>query len=39
MLLKESFLEVYTYSKVEEAKECLENWIKEALSSGLKTFI
>lgn len=39
MLLKESFLEVYSYGKVEEAKECLENWIAQALSSGLKAFI
>ncbi|HOV21988.1 MAG TPA: transposase [bacterium] len=39
MLLKESFLEVYTHERVEEAKECLENWIKQALSSGLDVFI
>ena len=39
MLLKESFLEVYSSRKVEEAKECLENWIAQALSSGLKAFM
>jgi transposase len=38
-LLKESFLEVYSYGKVKEAKECSENWIRQALSSGLKAFI
>jgi transposase len=39
MLLKESFLEVYSYKNVEDAKECLEGWIKQAISSYLIPFI
>jgi len=38
MLLKESFLQVYSYSDIEEAKTFLTNWIAEALSSSLEVF-
>jgi len=38
MLLKESFLEVYEQTNVEDAKECLENWIVDASSSSLTAF-
>lgn len=38
MLLKESFLQIYNYEKVEEAEECLKNWIKEAQNSSLSAF-
>ena len=39
MLLKESFLEVYSCKNEKEGEECLKNWIKQALSSGLTPFI
>jgi len=38
MLLKESFLKIYSYSVVEETKEFILNWVKEAFSSSLKVF-
>jgi transposase len=38
MLLKESFLEIYNYEKVEEAAECLKDWIKEAQGSAIEAF-
>lgn len=38
MLLKESFLKVYDYETPEDAQAYLENWIKDALSSAIKTF-
>ena len=38
MLLKESFLEVYTKSTVEEAEDCLNEWIKDARGSNLDIF-
>jgi transposase len=38
MLLKESFQEVYTYNDEVKAKECLEAWIQQALSSGIEAF-
>ena len=38
MLLKESFREVYTYNDEAQAKECLDAWIQQALSSGLEIF-
>jgi transposase len=38
MLLKESFLQIYSYSNMEEAKAYLTNWITEALSSSLEVF-
>jgi len=34
MLLKESFLQIYSYSEIEEVKAYLRDWIKEALSSS-----
>lgn len=39
MLLKESFQEVYTYNDEVKAKECLEAWLQQALSSGIEAFI
>lgn len=38
MLLKESFLEVYTKNSIEEAEICLNGWIKEAGDSSLDIF-
>lgn len=38
MLLKESFLQFYSYDHIDEAKEFLTNWIKEALSNSLEAF-
>lgn len=38
MLLKESFLQIYSYSEIEEVKAYLRDWIKEALSSSLEVF-
>jgi len=38
MLLKESFLQIYSYSEIEEVKAYLWDWIKEALSSSLEVF-
>lgn len=38
MLLKESFIKVYDYESPEEAQSYLENWIKEAAASTIKTF-
>ncbi len=39
MLLKESFLSVYSCMNEQEALVCLENWIQEATSSALESFI
>jgi transposase len=39
LLLKESFLQTYSLSSAEEAKKHLQEWIEQALSSGLKPFI
>ena len=39
MLLKESFLSVYSCMDDQEALVCLENWIKEAASSTLESFV
>jgi transposase len=38
MLLKESFLEVYTKPDEDSAKECLNAWITQAAASGIKIF-
>ena len=38
MLLKESFLQIYSYGNIDEAKGFLRSWIKEALSSSLEAF-
>lgn len=38
MLLKESFLAVYTHEKVEDAERTLKAWITEAASSELRAF-
>lgn len=38
MLLKESFLSVYSCMDDQEALVCLENWIQEATSSALESF-
>lgn len=38
MLLKETFLQIYTINNVEEAKEYLNNWIREAESSAINVF-
>lgn len=38
MLLKESFLQFYHFQTVEDAKEYLENWIRECFASGLEAF-
>lgn len=38
MLLKESFLQLYSYSEIEEVKAYLRDWIGEALSSSLEVF-
>lgn len=38
MLLKESFLQIYSYSDAGEAKEFIISWIKEALASSLEAF-
>ena len=38
MLLKESFLQIYSYRDIEEARACLERWIMEALTSSLEVF-
>lgn len=39
LLLKESFFQTYLLNTVEEAKKHLQEWIEQALSSGLKPFI
>ena len=39
MLLKESFLAVYSCMDEQEALVCLENWIQEATSSALESFV
>lgn len=39
LLLKESFLQTYFLNTAEEAKKHLEEWIEQALLSGLKPFI
>jgi transposase len=39
MLLKESFLLVYSCIDEQEALVCLENWIREATSSALESFV
>jgi transposase len=39
MLLKESFLAIYSCMDDQEALVCLENWIKEATSSTLESFV
>jgi transposase len=39
MLLKESFLQTYFLNTAEEAKKHLQEWIEQALLSGLKPFI
>jgi len=38
MLLKESFLQIYSYRDIEEVKAYLTNWIEEAVSSSLEVF-
>jgi transposase len=38
LLLKESFLQVYTLEDEDEARIHLNDWIQEALASGLKPF-
>jgi transposase len=38
MLLKESFLQIYSYHDIEEVKAYLQDWINEALSSSLEVF-
>ena len=38
MLLKESFLEIYSCESSDKADEILKRWIKEAKSSDLKSF-
>ncbi len=38
MLLKESFLQIYSYHKEEDVRAHLEGWIKEATSSSLQVF-
>ena len=38
MLLKESFLQTYSYRDIEEVKAYLTNWIEEAVSSSLEVF-
>jgi len=38
MLLKESFLQIYGYRNIEDARNFLDNWIKEAHSLALKSF-
>jgi len=39
MLLKESFLEVYSSNDIKQAEECLKEWIKQGWSSCLKPFV
>jgi transposase len=38
MLLKESFLQIYSYEKAEEAEEELKRWIKEGQDSSIEAF-
>jgi len=38
MLLKESFLQIYSYNRIEEAKEFLLRWTKEAIASSIEAF-
>jgi transposase len=38
MLLKESFLQIYSYRDIEEVKAYLTDWIEEAVSSSLEVF-
>jgi transposase len=38
LLLKESFLQVYSLETAEEARQRLEEWIQEVADSGLKPF-
>jgi transposase len=38
MLLKESFLQIYSYQKVEDAQHHLEGWITAASNSSLQVF-
>lgn len=37
-LLKESFLQLYSLSTINEAEQHIEEWIEEAVNSGLKPF-
>jgi transposase len=39
LLLKESFLQTYSLPTAEDAKKHLEDWINQAISSGLKPFM
>ena len=39
MLLKESFLQIYECENIEKAEEHIYEWLEQALSSGLKSFI
>ncbi len=39
LLLKESFLQTYFLNTAEEAKKHLEEWIEQAVTSGLKPFM
>ena len=39
LLLKESFLQTYCFNTAEEAQKHLQEWIEQALLSGLKPFI
>jgi transposase len=38
MLLKESFLQIYNYEKIEDAEACLKSWIIEAQASAISAF-
>lgn len=38
MLLKESFLQIYSYDDIEEVREHLQAWIESAISSSLDFF-
>lgn len=38
MFLKESFLQIYSYNRIEEAKEFLLRWTKEAIASSIEAF-
>ena len=39
MLLKESFLQIYSYTDIEEARRFIRDWRKEAILSRLSAFI
>ena len=38
MLLKENFLQIYSYTDVDDVTDHLKNWLDEAAASSLESF-